>query len=78
MNKKQIRWISPGFSSVSSVEMIENYVCAGFEFDAAFDSGNLGKVELSKVYNEGKFTEKNWLCLSLPLHVHVQTVCRVI
>lgn len=34
--------------------MIENYVCAGFEFDAAFDSGNLGKVELSKIYNEGK------------------------
>ncbi|XP_063701182.1 cytosolic carboxypeptidase-like protein 5 [Culicoides brevitarsis] len=36
--------------------MIENYGCGGFEFDAAFDSGNLGKVELSKVYNEG--TEK--------------------
>uniref|UniRef100_A0A336LX69 CSON004345 protein n=1 Tax=Culicoides sonorensis TaxID=179676 RepID=A0A336LX69_CULSO len=32
--------------------MIKNHVCYGFEFDADFDSGNLGKVELSKVYNE--------------------------
>lgn len=48
------------------MDMIENYVCGGFEFDAAFDSGNLGKVELSKVYNEGNSTNE---CLSLMYRV---------
>lgn len=57
--------------------MIENYVCGGFEFDAAFDSGNLGKVELSKVYNEGKFTEKKIDCAFHFHSVRTRTVYRL-
>lgn len=49
--------------------MIENHVVGGFEFDACFDSGNLGKIELSKIYNEGKYIRL------VHTHTHICTAC---
>lgn len=36
------------------VNMIQNYGTNGWIFDAGFDSGNLAKVEVAKVFSEGK------------------------
>lgn len=37
-------------------EQVSNQVCGNFVFNAAFDSGNLGKIEIVKQPTDSKFT----------------------
>lgn len=48
-------------------KMIKNLDCGGFTFDAGFDSGNLAKVELAKVFSDGKNgTDGSAICYHAP------------